>query len=153
MDGHGALPLCTFGPMAAAPEHLYGGELLAMISTKMVKLQKEFAGKGPTKARTYWAGTDTLLTVMGGGYTAAEQTLYAGGERNTVRNARRAFQDVMEERMRALIEGATGRKVLAFLSASHQEPDLVAELFVLEPQEEQDSPVRAEDQREAPGRP
>jgi hypothetical protein len=34
--------------------------------------------------------------------------------------------------MKGTVEGLTGRKVIAFLSATHQDPDLSAELFLLE---------------------
>jgi hypothetical protein len=34
-----------------------------------------------------------------------------------------------------LVEGATERKVVAFMSQNHIDPDLAAEVFVLEPAE------------------
>lgn len=122
-----------------------GGELLATISSTMVRLQKEFAGKGPTRAKTYWAGDDMLVVLMGGGFTAAEQTLYEGGRGEAVRNARSAWEDVMEQQMRELILEMTGREVVAFMSTSHQSPDLVLEAFVLAPTEAE-SPTTATDQ-------
>jgi uncharacterized protein YbcI len=36
--------------------------------------------------------------------------------------------------LEADIEQLTGRKVLAFMSANHIDPDLAVELFILEPQ-------------------
>jgi uncharacterized protein YbcI len=39
----------------------------------------------------------------------------------------------MREEAIAKIEELTGRKVMAFMSANHIDPDLAAELFVLEP--------------------
>jgi hypothetical protein len=41
----------------------------------------------------------------------------------------------MQERFVETVEGLTGRKVRAFMSANHQDPDLAVELFVLEPQQ------------------
>jgi hypothetical protein len=35
-----------------------------------------------------------------------------------------------------LIERETGRHVEAFMSTTHQDPDMLAELFILEPLEE-----------------
>jgi len=34
--------------------------------------------------------------------------------------------------MRSEVEDLTGRRVVAFMSASHQDPDLMVEIFVLE---------------------
>src|SRR5215203_4659760 len=55
------------------------GELLASISRRIVQLLARHAGKGPTKCKTHWAGSDMLVVVLGGGYTEAEQTLYERG--------------------------------------------------------------------------
>jgi hypothetical protein len=38
----------------------------------------------------------------------------------------------MREEAIAVIEGLTGRRVTAFMSANHIEPDLAAEMFVLD---------------------
>jgi uncharacterized protein YbcI len=110
-----------------------GGQMLAAISNSMVQLMRDAVGKGPTQCKTHWAGPDILLVVMGGGYLAAERTLYEAGRDEEVRAARQALQEVLEKQMRALIEEHVGRQVVAFLSAQHQEPDLQAEMFVLEP--------------------
>jgi hypothetical protein len=42
----------------------------------------------------------------------------------------------MREDAIAKIEELTGRRVTAFMSANHIDPDLAAELFVLEPEGE-----------------
>jgi uncharacterized protein YbcI len=41
----------------------------------------------------------------------------------------------MKERFVETIEGLTGARVLAFMSANHQDPDLAVEMFVLESKE------------------
>lgn len=110
----------------------------------MVGIQKELAGKGPTRAKTYWAGEDTLLVVMGGGFTVAEHTLYEGGRGDAVRDSRTAFADTVKERTKDLIRELTGRNVVATISGSHQDPDLVTAIFLLEPREP-DSPILASD--------
>jgi uncharacterized protein YbcI len=110
-----------------------GGELLASISRRIVQLLARHAGKGPTKCKTHWAGPDMLVVVLGGGYTEAERTLYERGLAEEVRAYRSAIQEALSEDMTAEIEGLTGRKVVAFMSGSHQEPDLQVEIFVLEP--------------------
>jgi hypothetical protein len=39
----------------------------------------------------------------------------------------------MEDQFTSVVEEATGRKVIAYLSQVHHDPDLAVELFVLEP--------------------
>ena len=39
----------------------------------------------------------------------------------------------MRERFEAVIEGATGRKVIGFMSGNQQHPDIMCEVFVLAP--------------------
>lgn len=109
-----------------------GGEVLAAISNEMVQLMRDAVGKGPTRCKTHWAGDDILMVVLGGGGLAAERTLWEAGHGDAVRQARDALQDALEERMRTLIEAHVGRRVAAFMSAYHQDPDLQVEIFVLE---------------------
>lgn len=133
--------------MSAETSHQRGGELLKDISNALVALQKEFGGRGPQKCATHWAGTDALLVLMGGGYTRAEETVFQSGRGNAVRDSRHAFQDAMRERMVETVQRLTGRTVAAFMSASHQSPDLIVELFVFEPeQEDPEHPLAAKDQ-------
>lgn len=127
-----------------------GGEVLASISTQIVQLLRDAVGKGPTRCKTHWAGADILLVVLGGGYLTSEQTLYAAGRAADVRAGRQALQDVLEGRMRAVVEQHVGRSVVAFMSAQHQEPDLQVEIFVLEPQGDEGAPQRAGDGAELP---
>ena len=48
------------------------------------------------------------------------------------RSMRHTFQDTMEARFAETIERLTGREVAAFMSASHQHPDIQIEAFVLD---------------------
>jgi uncharacterized protein YbcI len=107
------------------------GAVLANISRRIVMLHKEFYGKGPTKARTYFQD-DTVLVLLRGGFTRVEETLMRDGRAEAVHRQREAFQDVMHDRFVKVIEDELGRKVIAFMSTSHQDPDLLAELFVLD---------------------
>ena len=45
-----------------SPPDISGGGVLAAISNEMVRLHKDHLGRGPTKARTYFAGPNTLVT-------------------------------------------------------------------------------------------
>jgi hypothetical protein len=66
------------------------------------------------------------------GFTAAEQTMFESGGWHDVREGRQAWQDTMELRFVATVEQITQRTVTAFMSASHQNPDVSVELFLLD---------------------
>jgi uncharacterized protein YbcI len=105
---------------------------LAQVTRDLVQLHREYYGKGPTKARTYMVN-DTLISILKGGFTTVETTLIDEGKADAVHEMRRSFQAAMEDRFRAVVEGATGRSVIAYLSQIHSNPDMAVELFVLEP--------------------
>jgi uncharacterized protein YbcI len=107
------------------------GTLRQEISTAMVGLYKQHYGEGPTRCRTY-LHPELVIVVLGGGYSAAEQTLLEAGRWYEVRQARMIWQDSMQAKFVDAIEELTGRKVAAFMSANRQDPDLAVEMFVLE---------------------
>lgn len=98
-----------------------------------MQLLRQEAGRGPTEAKTHWAGDDIVLVMFGGGFTTAERTLWSQGRHETAREYRLAIQDSLRSRMCAEVERHLGRRVVASMSAFHHEPDLMAEIFVLEP--------------------
>jgi len=115
----------TIGPPAGR------GSTMASVSRRIVQLHKEFYGKGPDKARTY-LDDDMVIVLMRGGFTRVDATLLREGRGASVERQRSDFQDVMRERFTEVIEEELGRKVVAFMSTSHQDPDLLAEIFLLE---------------------
>lgn len=108
------------------------GEELTAISDGLVALLKEFYGRGPTQAKSYYQD-DLVVCVLRGGFTQVEQTLLDGGRGSAVIEQRMAFQELMRERFEEVVEKATGRKVIGFMSGNQQEPDLMCEVFVLDP--------------------
>jgi uncharacterized protein YbcI len=106
------------------------GEVLTQISDGIVALLKQYYGKGPTHTRTY-AQDDLVVCVMRGGITAVEQTLLDAGRADVVRLQRVEFHEVMRDRMSAVVEDATGRCVVGFMSGTQYAPAMVSELFVL----------------------
>jgi uncharacterized protein YbcI len=124
------------------------GEVLARISTGLVQLHSRYYGKGPTKAKTFLVN-DTVISILRGGFTTVEQTLIDEGNVEAVYDIRRSFQRAMEDQFRAVVEGALARKVVAYMSQIHQDPDLAVEIFVLEPTE---VPVLAEHEADLEGR-
>ena len=107
------------------------GELAEKISRTFVQMLKEYADRGPTKCRTY-IDDDLVIVLMRGGFSRLENTLFEDGKFLDVRAMRHAFQDTMEGRFTEVIERLTGKEVAAFMSASHQRPDLQIEVFVLD---------------------
>jgi uncharacterized protein YbcI len=114
-----------------APEHEEGQSLLAQISTEMVRAQKEYFGKGPTQAKSYFID-DMLIIVMRGGLTTAEKTMLDFGDANMVREFRQTFENKMTAKLSKMIEELTGRKVLTYQSQILFGPDRVIEMFVFD---------------------
>ena len=108
------------------------GDVLTAISDGLVSLLKDFYGRGPTQAKSYYQD-DLVVCILRGGYTQVEQTLRDGGRGTAVIEQRMQFQELMRERFEAVIEGATGRRVIGFMSGNQQDPDLMCEVFVLDP--------------------
>jgi len=118
--------------MAHAPPQ--NKHALAAISEAFVTLHREHYGRGPTKAKTFLVN-DTVLCMLNGGFTVVEKTLIDNGRQQAVYDIRHSFQAAMEEQFTSVVEGALGRKVIAYMSQVHSDPDISAELFVLEPEE------------------
>jgi uncharacterized protein YbcI len=119
-------------PLGAPPTRQNHGDVLSAISDGMVALLKEFYGHGPSRTKSYYAD-DLVVCVLRGGSSRVEQTLLEGGRGPAVIQQRMEFQDVMRHRFEEVIEHATGRRVIGFMSGSQQHPDLMCEVFILAP--------------------
>jgi|SRR5947209_989658 len=111
---------------------LAGGKLLSAISTGFVKLLREHYGRGPIKAKTYALDDIVVCVMRGSGFTPLEQTMMDAGDGSRVVAMREDFQNLMAGRYKKMIEELTGRKVLAFLSQAHVEPDITIEMFFMD---------------------
>ena len=116
--------MSTMGPAASH------GDVLTAISDGLVALLKEFYGRGPTQTKSYYQD-DLVVCVLRGGFSRVEQTLLDGGRGAAVIHQRMEFQEVMRHRFEEVIERATGRKVVGFMSGNQQDPDLMCEVFIL----------------------
>jgi uncharacterized protein YbcI len=96
------------------------GDVLTAISDGMVGLLKEFYGRGPTRTKTYYE--DDLVVC-----------LLDGGRGSSVIAQRMEFQELMRARFEGVIEQATGRRVIGFMSGNQQGPDIMCEVFILSP--------------------
>ena len=106
------------------------GEMRATISKEIVRLQAEYYGKGPTRAKTYIA-EDLVVVVLEESFTRAEKTLAQRGEREAIEHIRRRFQQQMADDFTSVVEQATGRKVRVFLSETNIDQDVSVETFLL----------------------
>jgi uncharacterized protein YbcI len=107
------------------------GNILLDIANAFVTIQKEFFGRGPTRARAQ-VTRDLVVVLLEGGFSRAEQTLHEHGRDDAVNEGRQAMHATIEERCIEAIERLLGRKVYSFMSASDASHELQAELFVLE---------------------
>ena len=105
--------------------------MLATLSNAIVGLYKRYYGKGPTKARSYYLD-DMVLCVLRGGLTRAEQTLARNGRGDAVTRQRQEFQAAVREEFVDTVEEIVGRRVVAFMSNVHMDPDLNVEIFMLD---------------------
>jgi uncharacterized protein YbcI len=106
------------------------GEIRATISREIVRLQAEYYGKGPTKAKTYIVD-DLVVVVLEESFTRAEKTLAERGERDAIQPVRRRFQQHMADSFISVVEQATGRTVRVFLSETDIDQDVSVETFLL----------------------
>jgi uncharacterized protein YbcI len=107
---------------------------LVEISNAMVRIYKDQFGRGPTKARTHYAGPDVIVCTLENTFTQAEHNLRALGEHQRVRDLRMFFQYAEAARFTEPIERITGRRVRGFLSSIDTNADIAGETFVLEPE-------------------
>lgn len=86
---------------------------LSLLCGEVAALFRRRWGRGPVRTFAQWAGRNALIVLMDNGHTDAEKTLRAAGH-------------IQAER-------ALGRKVVTTLSATRLDPDISAEIFLLEP--------------------
>jgi uncharacterized protein YbcI len=104
----------------------------ADISREMVRLYKDQFGRGPTRARTEFAGPDIVISTLEDSFTPAERRMAEMGEDQRLRDTRTFFQHATEENFCAVIERLLKRKVRAFVSGIDTARDVSAEVFYLE---------------------
>ncbi len=109
-----------------------GGSKAAAISNRIVRTMSEYTGRGPTKARTY-LNDDVVTCVLQDTLTKGERSLVGDDLDDLVLTMRKAFQSTMRTDLISGIEDILGRKVTAFMSDNHIDPDVAVEVFMLEP--------------------
>jgi len=107
------------------------GELSAALSNSIVALMAEYTGRGATQSKTY-VNENLITCIMHDSLTKGERSLVLDGKEDAVLEMRRTYQETMRPELIAIVERLTGRKVAAFMSANHVDPDVAVETFVLE---------------------
>jgi uncharacterized protein YbcI len=107
---------------------MISGEHRATIAAEIVRMHRDYYGRGPTKARVHDSG-DVIVVLLEETFTPAEKTLIERCE--GIQDIRRRFQRVMADQFIAVVEQATGRRVRSFFSDTDLEQDLSAEVFIL----------------------
>ena len=106
-----------------------GASALQAVSTALTRLHKEQFGRGPTNARSFFAGHDALVCVLEDALLPAERKLVQLGQAEQVRATRQAFQAATEREFVAAVEEITGRQVHSFGSALDVSTGVVFENF------------------------
>lgn len=114
-----------------APEHPNHNSVAAEISNLVVRTMSSYTGRGPAKARTAIDG-DLVTVVLRDTLSRGERRLVSDGSEELVLSMRKAYQMTMRDELIAGVERLMGRRVIAFLSDNHIDPDIAIETFVLE---------------------
>jgi uncharacterized protein YbcI len=120
--------------MESAAAHDTGnhvGEQLAAVTNGIVKLFRDFYGRGPTKAKSYLLDDTYVVCVLEETMTTVERTLVETGKGDMVRQVRLAFQEAMADEFKGTVSTALGRPVVGYHSQLTLDPDIGFEFFVL----------------------
>ena len=113
-------------------QHTPLGSKAAAISNHVVRTMSAYTGRGPTKARTY-INDDVVTVVLKDTLTTGERSLVDDELDELVLRMRKAFQGTMRHELVTGIEEILGRRVSAFMSDNHIDPDVAVEVFLLAP--------------------
>jgi uncharacterized protein YbcI len=121
LDNAAAVPARRRAP---DPMHQISGEIAAAI--------RRGWGRGPNKATAHWAGPNTLLVLLVDEHTAAERTLSADDRTEEVLHGRRLLRSALAGEFKEIVERAIGRRVITAIGGTRVDPNMSAEVFVLE---------------------
>jgi len=107
-------------------------DVTAAISDAMASLLSRHTGRGATSSWTAFS-RDLIVCVMGDALTKGEKSLVQYGRPEAVLSIRRAYQESMARDAISIVEELSGRRVTAFMSDNHIDPDLAVEIFILQP--------------------
>jgi uncharacterized protein YbcI len=114
-----------------AAEYYPGIALPSAISTVIVRLMRQYTGRGPIRARTT-IRENVVVVMLEETLTKGEQVLLARGRGEHVLLLRREYQEAMRDESSQKVAELTGRNVIAMMSDNHLVPDLAVEIYVLD---------------------
>jgi uncharacterized protein YbcI len=114
-----------------ADEKLVGGRLNAALTRALVGIQMQYLGRGPKTASTFHYN-NVVVTLMHDVLTAADKLVAQTHRRDAIVSIRHLYQEAMQDDFNAAVERLTEREVVAFISGNHIEPDIAAEIFILD---------------------
>jgi uncharacterized protein YbcI len=127
--------MATSGKGAEAPRprarEASGGELNASILRAVVSVYRSYAGRGPTRSQAFFRD-NVVVVVMRDFMTPLERTLAEHGRGEAAVELHAQLHEVMRDELVAAVERLTGRTVTALMSDSQADPDVAAEVFVLD---------------------
>jgi len=103
-------------------------EAISVLVTKQYHLH---AGRAPARVRAYLS-SDLVTVVLEDSLQRGERSLAEAGKAGQVLTRHHAVQHAMRDALIAGVEQITGRRVRAFLSTHNVDPDVAAEIFVLD---------------------
>lgn len=127
--------LVRIRPGRHAHDRPTAGELNTAIARAVVRTYRDYAGRGPNKAQAFFRH-NIVVVMLQGVMTAAERSLAASGRTAAALEVRQQLQRTMRQDLMEAVARLTGCGVIAHMNASHSDPDIAAELFVL------DRPIR-----------
>ena len=108
------------------------GKIESEIAREVLAVHEANYGVGSKATHVHLAG-DFVLVVLDVELTQAEQTLLDAGRPDAVTGIRESFQTVIGSTFSAIVERATGRRVISFVSQMCIDPPYSVEMFRLAP--------------------
>jgi uncharacterized protein YbcI len=101
------------------------------VSNAVVGCLRDYTGRGPVTARTS-IRDNVVLVILEQTLTKGEQVLVKKGRTEQVLALRHEYQEAMRDESSLKVAELTGRRVIAFMSANHLDPDFAAEIYMLD---------------------
>ena len=108
-----------------------GGRLNEALARSVVRIQREYMGRGPTRARAFFR-QNMVVVLLEDVFTTGERSLVADGDVDAVLELRKRFQRAMQADLTEAVEVLTGGKVVAVMADAHVDPDMAAMFFALD---------------------
>jgi uncharacterized protein YbcI len=107
------------------------GSLNQAIADAVVRGHRRSLGRGPRRAIAFYH-QNIVVVVLQDTLTTGERSLAADGRQDAVRQLRRQYESLMRAELVDAVEELTGCRVEALISGSAVEPDVSAQLFILD---------------------